>query len=573
MSDDENNEAMDDEIGQTVTTDSVPEEGEMPETEEKPENESGDVVSSDKADTAEDEPAIPASPQHDATQLDDQAPDEEDQPQGVTTESTLPREDVNMTTSGADVTPSEAQEADDEEDNPKKKMKRLKKKPQSDSDDDGEQEEQAGGSASKDATDEERKRKKEKKEAKKKEQMTDLFGDDDSDDDDMDAIQPDADEDLDMDNIVEGKRGQPSEKKSKKHPNQEAAGIEDEGGVDDFLDDDDLDDNMKKVVEEYNEEGNSPAGSEAEEENDDEERQRRNDEAYMRKNDKDDIDRMLGKSKATKSRKTRSEELRKDDAIRFIERIRDAAETDSNDMAKNKPALAKLRMLSEIQAAMMKKDMIGILMDNDILGVLKLFIIPIDEQGTLPSLNLRVGILDILLSQMVLSITEVWQLEKSRIGEDVYRLKDHPKETRENRRKAARLVERWYRMLTGTSESMMDMGRDPRMQGEQQAAPEKKRRKVSTSADADIMERNRSQAGSWMQVRIPFPESMAYARRPETSADVKNLQLKNVKGKKEDDKSKADLMRDKLKRSGKKKGSGTRAEDVSIEGRGMEKFI
>jgi len=64
------------------------------------------------------------------------------------------------------------------------------------------------------------------------------------------------------------------------------------------------------------------------------------------------------------------------------------------------------------------------MLDNDVLGVLKLYIQPIDEaQEQLPSLNLRTEVLDLLLSAEVAAFTEVWQLEKSRIGEDVVRLK------------------------------------------------------------------------------------------------------------------------------------------------------
>jgi len=98
-------------------------------------------------------------------------------------------------------------------------------------------------------------------------------------------------------------------------------------------------------------------------------------------------------------------------------------------------------------------------MDNDILGILKLYIMPIDDANTLPALNLRTEVLDLLLSAEVANVTEVWQLEKARIGEDVYRLKDHKNETKENRRKAGRIVERWYRMLTVTSENMKDLSR------------------------------------------------------------------------------------------------------------------
>merc|ERR1712167_546726 len=118
--------------------------------------------------------------------------------------------------------------------------------------------------------------------------------------------------------------------------------------------------------------------------------------------------------------------------------------------------------------------------------------------------------LQILLSPEVLSVTELWQLEKSKIGEEVIILKDHPKETKENRRMAAKIVERWYRMLTNTSENMKELSHIEEERANQPAPERKKRR---TTSEADLMERSRGQAGSWMQVRIPYPESMTFVRR------------------------------------------------------------
>ena len=85
------------------------------------------------------------------------------------------------------------------------------------------------------------------------------------DDDDIDGVEEGSDNELDADNIVEGKRGDPKAPKPKKEKKQnpkEGA----EGEMDDFLDDADMDDNMKSVVQEYNDEGDpEPMGDEAEE--------------------------------------------------------------------------------------------------------------------------------------------------------------------------------------------------------------------------------------------------------------------------------------------------------------------
>jgi hypothetical protein len=242
-------------------------------------------------------------------------------------------------------------------------------------------------------------------------------------------------------------------------------------------------------------------------------------------------------------------------------------------IADGKPACKKLLQLPKIKKAMKMKDMVGLLMDNDILGVLKSYIMPVDDNGTLPALNIRTAILDLLLTPEVAQITEVWQLEKAAIGAEVYRLKDHPQETKQNRRKASQIVERWYRMLTGTSDNMKDISRMEEEKANHLPPVQKKAKKAPAASETDVNQRNQAAAGSWMQVRIPFPENNNFTRRPKTAAEVEIKALANIKTKKEEEKGRLDRMRDKTKKGGKGKRGNVRAEEVSIEGRGMEKYI
>ena len=53
---------------------------------------------------------------------------------------------------------------------------------------------------------------------------------------------------------------------------------------------------------------------------------------------------------------------------------------DRSALEAGRPAMSKLMILKDVKSAMKKKDMISILMDHDIFGVIKEFIAPIDNQ-------------------------------------------------------------------------------------------------------------------------------------------------------------------------------------------------
>ena len=82
-------------------------------------------------------------------------------------------------------------------------------------------------------------------------------------------------------------------------------------------------------------------------------------------------------------------------------------------------------------------------------------------------------------------------------------------------------MEKWYRMLTGTSENMKDLSRMEEEKAKlynEMPAPRKKR--LSKAEEANVNAKKTGQGGSWMQVHIPYPETNTFVRRPKTSADV-----------------------------------------------------
>jgi len=155
-------------------------------------------------------------------------------------------------------------------------------------------------------------------------------------------------------------------------------------------------------------------------------------------------------------------------------------------------------------------------------------------------------------------------------------LQDHPKETKENRRKAGRIVEKWYRMLTGTSENMKDINRVEQAKAKLYSEPPPSKKKQAATGEGDGLDKKKTgQGGSWMQVRIPYPEQNSFVRRPKTSADVEIKSLAEVKDKKAEAKNRQERMEDKVKHGAARKRARNKAREseVSIEGRGMEKYI
>merc|ERR1712216_827958 len=94
---------------------------------------------------------------------------------------------------------------------------------------------------------------------------------------------------------------------------------------------------------------------------------------------KNEIDTILGTKQ--EKRKKRSEDERRRMALSFIERIQEAADRDEEAVKREKPATNKLALLPKITAALRKKEMVGILLDHDVLSALRRYIQPMEVQG------------------------------------------------------------------------------------------------------------------------------------------------------------------------------------------------
>lgn len=119
-----------------------------------------------------------------------------------------------------------------------------------------------------------------------------------------------------------------------------------------------------------------------------------------------------------------------------IFRMRASADEDRNLISTNKPATKKLAMLKIVDSLLTKADMKPALLDNGILSAITDWLSPLPGQ-ILPSVTIR----DTLLRHLSeFSIKDPELLRESGIGKAVMYLYKHPKETRDNKKRAGHLI-------------------------------------------------------------------------------------------------------------------------------------
>lgn len=125
-----------------------------------------------------------------------------------------------------------------------------------------------------------------------------------------------------------------------------------------------------------------------------------------------------------------------DQIVAMISRMSEAADLDRQLLAENKPATRKLTMLAEVRNLLRRADLKAALVENGMLSAITEWLSPLPGH-TLPNLVIRDTMLTCLRDFRPLS-TEV--LQESGIGKALMYLYKHPRETRENKDKAQRLI-------------------------------------------------------------------------------------------------------------------------------------
>ncbi|CAJ0584306.1 unnamed protein product, partial [Mesorhabditis spiculigera] len=291
-----------------------------------------------------------------------------------------------------------------------------------------------------------------------------------------------------------------------------------------------------------------------------------------------DFDKMMNAKKAEKrrSRKRKNDgfDLINDDdgqVAKLVEAMKQAAKEDRQSNTMRRPALKKRKLLSTVKDMLLKIDMTEAMLDGGMMSVVSEWLAPLPDKS-LPCLEIRTTLLRLLQSYRL----EQGTLRQSGLGKAVMMLYKHPRENKDNRILAQKLIAEWARPIFNLSTDLGTLSRDDRLQRDYDQMPDhiKKRRESSdlldgedgpsTSKEGKIAELlNPGDKGYIGRARVPKPSKTDYVIRPRSNVDGE------FKGAGKREMSRIDrTARDFKERT--KINKVRRAVGVSIEGRRME---
>lgn len=177
----------------------------------------------------------------------------------------------------------------------------------------------------------------------------------------------------------------------------------------------------------------------------------------------------------TKEDITDIEKQADDISKQLISEIQQATADDLVSIQNGQPATARLLILSKVVENCKKPYLQPSLLETSLLEALAEWIKP-TEEGKLPNLNLRTAVLNILLEFPVKGVTknlskfsdfegiDIHHLKGSKIGQYVRFLSQHPNETKDNRKSASTIVEKWSRLIFGLSDDYKELKWDQKPQ-------------------------------------------------------------------------------------------------------------
>ncbi|GAQ80683.1 hypothetical protein KFL_000590360 [Klebsormidium nitens] len=285
------------------------------------------------------------------------------------------------------------------------------------------------------------------------------------------------------------------------------------------------------------------------------------------------VDALFGKGK--KGRKTEKSDMELQiECEEFIALMAEAAESDAESNRAGRPALKKLQMLPNVVATLSNKKLQMKLLQQGVLIALKQWLEPLPDRS-LPNIAIRTAILRVL-SGMPIDTSEPdvrdW-LKDSYLGRVVMFLSRLPDETADNRAVARDLVDKWSRPIFKKSTNYEELRH---RQEEHRPAPKQKavvRRAQSGDDDAG---EDHFDAGALLKpgdlrlhATIPQPAAMDYKRRSQSKVTAEEARALAKGGQASEKARRMDKTLQKLR----KKTGSMRAEKVSVEGRGLIKYI
>ncbi|KNA17452.1 hypothetical protein SOVF_079830 [Spinacia oleracea] len=253
------------------------------------------------------------------------------------------------------------------------------------------------------------------------------------------------------------------------------------------------------------------------------------------------------------------------------------AEEDAVLNTQGKPAINKLRKLPLLTEALSKKQLQHEFLDHGVLTLLKNWLEPLPD-GSLPNINIREAILRIL-SDYPIDLEQHdrrEQLKKSGLGKVIMFLSRSDEETTTNRKLAKDLVDKWSRPIFNKSTNFEHMRNVEDERVYRRPAVKKQANKASgmESKDDDLDEfksgRKAGPSASRLHASRPEATPMDFLIRPQSKIDPDEIRARSRQHQVDERRMKMNKKMQQLKQTKKKKLQATK---VSVEGRGMVKYL